>query len=111
MTRAANTATRTANTPTPSANTTGSFDDDRVAPAIRGFRSRLDTMSKIATARRLQVALEMYQFAEDMQRARLRRQRPDASEQEIEASLRAWRCSRPGAPHGDAAGRPSGRFE
>lgn len=61
-------------------------------------------------ARRLRVALDMYEFAERMQRARLRRLNPDATDEDVEAEVRAWRLRRPGAPLGDAAGRPSYRF-
>jgi hypothetical protein len=53
----------------------------------------------------------MYEFGERMQRARLRRHDPDASEQDIDRAIESWLGSRPGAPHGDAAGHPSTRFE
>jgi len=53
----------------------------------------------------------MYETGEQMQRMRLRRLRPSATDAEIEAAVRAWRISRPGAPTGDAAGRTSHRFE
>jgi hypothetical protein len=62
------------------------------------------------TARRLRVALDMYEFGERMERARLRREEPDATDDEIEQEVRAWRLRRPGAPAGDAVGRPSHRF-
>jgi Rv0078B-related antitoxin len=52
----------------------------------------------------------MYEFGEQAQRNRLRRLHPDASYEEIEMAIRAWRVSRPGAPMGDAMGRPSRRF-
>lgn len=68
-------------------------------------------MTELGVGRRLQIALDMYELGEQMQRARLRRERQDASSEEIEAEIRAWRLRRPGAPHGDAVGRPSRRFE
>jgi hypothetical protein len=67
-------------------------------------------MTGSATARRLRAVFEMYEFGEQMYRARLRRENPTATEAEIEVRVQAWRMSRPGAPHGDAVGWPSGRF-
>lgn len=40
-------------------------------------------------------ALDLYQFDEQMQRSRLRRERPGASEKELDAAVRAWCCARP----------------
>jgi len=61
-------------------------------------------------AQRFRVALDMYEFGERMARSGLRRRHPDATEEQIEQMLREWRTARPGAPGGDAAGRPSRRF-
>jgi len=61
-------------------------------------------------ADRLRLALDMYEFGERMLRARLRRERPSASDTEIEAAIQEWLLSRPDAPVGDAIGRPSNRF-
>jgi hypothetical protein len=61
-------------------------------------------------ASRLRLALDMYEFGEQMARSGLRRRHPDASDEEITQMLRDWRQSRPGAVGGDAAGRPSRRF-
>jgi hypothetical protein len=52
----------------------------------------------------------MFEFGEQMQRARLRRQHSDASDDEIDAKVRAWMLVRPGAALGDGVGRPSSRF-
>ena len=41
-----------------------------------------------------------------MRRAQLRREHPDATDDEIDALLIAWLETRPGAEHGDACGRP-----
>lgn len=68
-------------------------------------------MTDSAAARRLRLALDMYEFGERMQRARLRRLHPGASDEEIEAAIGDWLLSRPGAPLGDGPGRPSHRFE
>ncbi|MFR9752013.1 hypothetical protein ACL02S_13400 [Nocardia sp. 004] len=61
-------------------------------------------------AQRLRLALEMYEFGVRMQRTRIRRDRPEATETEIEQAVHEWLLTRPGAPLGDAVGRPSSRF-
>jgi hypothetical protein len=53
----------------------------------------------------------MYEFGEQIQRARLRRLNPGATDAEIDAAISSWLRTRPGAQFGDAAGRPSRRFE
>jgi hypothetical protein len=53
----------------------------------------------------------MYEFGERMQRARLHRLNPEASEADLDAAVGSWLTARPGAPLGDASGRPSQRFE
>jgi hypothetical protein len=63
-----------------------------------------------SAADRLRLALDMYELGENMQRARLRRQRPQATDMEIESAVDQWLSSRSDAPIGDAAGRPSDRF-
>jgi hypothetical protein len=55
---------------------------------------------------RLRLALELYEAGEQMMRARLRREHPDASDDEIEARLVAWLRDRPGATYGDGDGHP-----
>lgn len=67
-------------------------------------------MSISAAARRLILALDMYELGEQMQRARLRRLNPAASEADIDTAIRSWLLTRPGAAVGDAEGRPSSRF-
>jgi hypothetical protein len=52
----------------------------------------------------------MYEFGEQMERARLRRLDPAATDAEIDAAISAWLRTRPDAPVGDASGRPSRRF-
>ena len=59
-----------------------------------------------AAATRLRAAIEMFETGVEMMRQTLRRTNPGASEAEIEARLRAWLAERPGAPFGDALGRP-----
>jgi hypothetical protein len=41
-----------------------------------------------------------------MRRAQLRREYPDATDEEIEGLLVTWLRTRPGAEHGDGWGRP-----
>jgi signal transduction histidine kinase len=59
-----------------------------------------------AAAARLRAAIEMFETGVEMMRQTLRRTNPAASEGEIEARLRTWLAERPGAPFGDALGRP-----
>ena len=67
-------------------------------------------MSPSAAARRLILALDMYELGEHMQRARLRRLNPAATEADIDTAIRSWLLTRPGANLGDAEGHPSSRF-
>ena len=48
-------------------------------------------------ARRLELALDMFGFGEDLFRQNLRRENPDLSEAEIEKALKVWLRTRPGA--------------
>jgi L-rhamnose isomerase len=78
-----------------------------------GFRvpaTRLDLVDDDGVARRLRTALDLYEVGERMQRARLRRTRPDATAEEIDVEIRAWLRRRAGAEHGDFPGPPSPRF-
>ena len=59
-----------------------------------------------AMAARLRTAFDLCELGESMRRAQLRREHPDATDDEIEALLIAWLETRPGAEHGDAWGRP-----
>jgi hypothetical protein len=53
----------------------------------------------------------MYEIGEQMQRQRLKRAQPTATDAEIAAEVRAWRRRRPGAQNGDCPGQLSRRFE
>jgi hypothetical protein len=61
-------------------------------------------------AARLRQALDLSEFGERMQRQRLRRARPEATEAEIDGQVREWLLRRPGAEHGDHPGTRSRRF-
>jgi hypothetical protein len=60
---------------------------------------------KASAAQRLEDALELADLAERMVRARLRREHPDWTEDELERALLEWLHERPGAVQGDADGR------
>ncbi len=49
-------------------------------------------------------ALDLHETGVALMRQNLRREHPQASEEEIEKLLVAWLHRRPGAEHGDAAG-------
>lgn len=57
-------------------------------------------------AERLRVAFDLLEDALELQRARLRREHPEASHDVIERWVDEWLRQRPGAEHGDAPGRP-----
>jgi len=67
-------------------------------------------MDEGAPARRMRLALDMYEVGEAFVRARLRRETPAITEEALDEAVRAWRLSRPGAEMGDAVGVPSNRF-
>lgn len=56
----------------------------------------------------LALAFELTQFGIEMQAQRYRREHPSATDAEVHAFVQAWLFERPGAPHGDAVGRPIG---
>ena len=59
-----------------------------------------------AAARRLRLALDLYEAGVAMMKQKFRREHPELSDAEIEARLAAWLVERPGAEFGDASGRP-----
>ncbi len=65
--------------------------------------------SSNAPAERLRVALELYEVGERILRQRLRRERPHATPDEIDAEVGRWLRRRPGAEHGDYPGPRSAR--
>ncbi|NEE01481.1 hypothetical protein [Phytoactinopolyspora halotolerans] len=67
-------------------------------------------MSDTDAARRIRAVFDMYEFGEQMYRAKLRREYPQSPPDEIESLVKQWRMDRPGAPMGDAVGRLTTRF-
>ena len=59
---------------------------------------------------RMQMALDLYEFAEQIQRQNIRRRNPELSEDEVEERIVQWLQHRPGAELGDGVGRPTDRF-
>ena len=57
-------------------------------------------------AARLRAALDPCELGESMRRAQLRREHPDATDQDLGTMLGAWLRTRPGAENGDGWGRP-----
>jgi hypothetical protein len=60
----------------------------------------------VAAGRRIEEALSLYDSALLMTRERLRRERPHASDAEIDRLVAAWIHEHPGAEDGDGVGRP-----
>jgi hypothetical protein len=59
-----------------------------------------------ALALRLRITFDLCELGESMRRAQLRREHPNATDDEVEALLATWLQTRPGAEHGDGWGRP-----
>jgi hypothetical protein len=54
----------------------------------------------------LQTTLDLFDTGLDLMRQNLRRDHPQANEDEIDRRLRQWLHQRPGAESGDCPGRP-----
>ena len=63
-------------------------------------------MGQVELVERLREALRMHDEGVALMRQNLRRRHPDASAERIEELLLRWLHKRPGAEHGDGAGRP-----
>jgi len=55
---------------------------------------------------RFRLALDLFATGEAMMRQRIRRLHPDWTPALVESRVVRWLHERPGAEHGDAAGRP-----
>jgi hypothetical protein len=60
----------------------------------------------LSPAERFRVALDLFQTGVDMMRQNLKRENPQATDEQIEERLGAWLRHRPGAEFGDCEGRP-----
>ena len=67
---------------------------------------RGDTSLDSQEAQRFRLALQMAEMGIGLYRQRMKRERPQASEEEIEAEVQAWLMRRPG----DYPGPPSSRL-
>ena len=65
-----------------------------------------DTERERAVAERVRTTLELVALAEDMIRAKVLRENPEATVAEIEEAIGRWYAHRPGAEQGDGVGRP-----
>jgi hypothetical protein len=53
---------------------------------------------------RIQLLMDLFEAGEEMMRTKLRREHPDARDEEIERRLVNWLHERPGAEDGDGPG-------
>jgi hypothetical protein len=81
--------------------------DRRRTPANE---ARHATIRNMSPADKLRAALELHDVGVALMRQNLRRRHPGESDQLIDERLTKWVRTRPGAEHGDAAGRPSTRI-
>lgn len=66
----------------------------------------MEDTTALSPAERFRIAMDLFQTGVDMMRQNLKREDPDASDEQIEERLRAWLRHRPGAEFGDCEGRP-----
>lgn len=66
--------------------------------------------ASMGPAEKLRAAFELHEVGVALMRQNLRRRHPTASDERIEELLANWLRTRPGAEHGDSAGRPSARL-
>jgi len=83
--------------------------DTRLSGLVRNALYHATTMHDDPGAR-LRDALELHDLGERMLRQRLRRERPQITDAELDDAIRRWLRERPGAENGDAAGPRSERF-
>lgn len=62
--------------------------------------------TELTPAEQFRIALELFEEGVRIMEQNLRREHPDATDEEIDERLRAWLAHRPGAEHGDCVGRP-----
>jgi hypothetical protein len=62
--------------------------------------------SDSVVAERMRLTLDLIDLTERMLRQKLHRKHPAATDDELDRMVGEWRRERPGAEHGDSAGRP-----
>ena len=72
--------------------------------AAANYTKAMATQRFDSIVQRMRLTLDLYELGESMFRQRLRRQHPEASDDEIEATIQEWRTRRRGAESGDAPG-------
>jgi hypothetical protein len=80
-------------------------DVDGSTPADRLRRLIGPAMPARTPAEKFAGAMDLFDLGCELHRAKLRGEHPGRSAEEIERLLDAWLQERPGAEHGDAAGR------
>lgn len=77
---------------------------------MQGMRSEPDYRPLIRdpeVLRRMQIAFDLYETAEQMKRQNILRRNPDATEEEIEEGIREWLQPRPESEHDARVFRPA----
>ena len=67
---------------------------------------KVEPATELTPAQKLAMALDMFEYGCAVMRENLRRAHPTADDARIEALLRDWLRTRPGAEFGDCVGRP-----
>jgi Rv0078B-related antitoxin len=62
--------------------------------------------STTAATRTFRLTLDLFDSGVRLMRQNLRRNHPEADDQEVDRLLSTWLRERPGAEHGDCPGRP-----
>lgn len=71
-----------------------------------GILSVMDERARSLAAQRLRMAFDLFEAGCEMRLAQLKREFPDAGDDELRVRLDEWLRERPGAEFGDAVGRP-----
>ena len=76
-------------------------------PEGRGgdYNSRMASSTSQSAAAAFRTTLDLFETGLRLMRQNLRRDHPEATEQEIDRQLREWLHRRPGAESGDCSGR------
>lgn len=75
------------------------------APEEPRYNTVVKAELELTHVERFRIAMELFEDGVRLMRQNLKRAHPDAPEDEIDARLRTWLATRPGAEHGDCPGR------